>query len=60
MPKPSFNSTCTSGARQFVVAGGIGDNAMLGRVVFVVIHAHHDGDVFVLGGAEIMTFFAPQ
>ena len=31
-------------------ARGVGHNVVLGRVVLLVVHAHDDGDVFVLGG----------
>ena len=31
-------------------AGGVGDDVVLGRVVLVLVHAEHDGDVLVLGG----------
>ena len=29
-------------------AGGVGNDVVLGRIVHVVVHAQHDGDVFVL------------
>ncbi len=32
-------------------AGGVGDDVVLGGVVLVFVHAHDDGDVFVLGGS---------
>ena len=31
-------------------AGGVRDDVVLRRVVVLVVHAHHDGDVFVLRG----------
>ena len=30
-------------------AGGVGNDVVLGRIVLVVVHAHHDRDVLVLG-----------
>ena len=30
-------------------AAGVGNDAVLGDVKFIVVHAHHDGDVLVLG-----------
>ena len=32
-------------------AGGVGNDAVFGDVEFVVVHAHHDGDVFALRGS---------
>src|SRR5256885_12705373 len=31
---------------------GVGDDVMLGRVVPLVVHPHHDGDVLTFGGSR--------
>ena len=58
IPKPSLSSTCTTGARQFVVQEAL-DTMMIRAVVEMVVHAHHHGEILFLAGAEIITFFAP-
>ena len=45
MPKPSLSSTCTTGARQFVVQEALEMMWCFGGIVLLVIHAHDDGDV---------------
>ena len=50
MPKPSLSNTCTSGARQFVVQLALEMMLCLAGIIFVVVHAHDDRDVFALGG----------
>ena len=49
MPKPSLSSTCTTGARQFVVQEALEMMLCFGEVELVVVHAHHEGDVLALG-----------
>ena len=38
-------------------AGGIGDDVVLGGVVFVFVDSHYDGDVFTLGRSRDDDFF---
>ena len=38
-------------------AGGVGNNVMFGRIVHAIVHAQHDGDVFVGGGGGDDDFF---
>ena len=38
-------------------AGGVGNDVVFGRVVFVVVHTHDDGDVLVFAGGGNDDFF---
>ena len=51
MPKSSL-STLAIGARQFVVHDALEMIVVLRRVVLVVVDAHHERDVLVLGRAR--------
>src|SRR5207253_9741803 len=33
------------------------DDVMFSRIVLVMVNSQHDGEVFIFGGAEMMTFF---
>ena len=47
---PKLSSrTLATGARQLVVQDPFGDHVVLGRVVEVVVHPHHHGQVLPLG-----------
>jgi hypothetical protein len=49
-PKPFFEEDVDDGGEAIGGAGGVGDDVMLGGIVFVLVDAHDHGQAIALGG----------